>query len=85
MGSVAICGPHCAGKTLLLQSGTGVAFDEHDRRHISRLSRGHPLLAQLAGNLLFKANAAGPVTVESYQAFEARFREEMKRAGLRAG
>jgi len=66
-------------------SGTGVAFDEHDRRHISRLSRGHPLLAQLAGHLLFEAKAAGPVTAESYQAIEVRFREEIKRAGLGAG
>ncbi len=57
-------------------SGTGVAFDEHDRRHVSRLSRGHPLLAQLAGHLLFEAKAAGPLTAESYQAMEARFREE---------
>ena len=56
-------------------SGTGVAFDEHDRSHISRLSRGHPLLAQLAGHLLFEAKAAGPVTAESYQAIAARFRK----------
>ena len=56
-------------------SGTGVAFDEHDRRHVSRLSRGHPLLAQLAGHLLFEAKAAGPVTAESYQAIAARFRK----------
>lgn len=65
-------------------SGTGIAFDEHDRSYVSRLSRGHPLLAQLAGHLLFEAKAAGPVTVESYQAIEARFREEAERAGLRA-
>lgn len=65
-------------------SGTGVAFDEHDRSHVSRLSRGHPLLAQLAGHLLFEAKVAGPVTAESYQAIEARFREEVKRAGLGA-
>jgi hypothetical protein len=62
-------------------SGTGVTFDEHDRRHISGLSRGHPLLARLAGHLLFEAKAAGPVAAESYQAIEARFREEVKRAG----
>jgi len=66
-------------------SGTGVAFDEHDRSHVSRLSRGHPLLAQLAGHLLFEAKAAGPVTAESYQAIAARFREEVKRSGLGAG
>lgn len=66
-------------------SGTGVAFDEHDRSHISRLSRGHPLLAQLAGHLLFEAKAAGLVTAESYQVIQARFREEVKRAGLGAG
>ena len=66
-------------------SGTGVTFDEHDRRHISRLSRGHPLLAQLAGHLLFEAKAASPVTAESYQAIEARFREEVNRVGLGAG
>jgi len=66
-------------------SGTGVTFDEHDRSHVSRLSRGHPLLALLAGHLLFEAKAAGPVTAESYQAFEARFREEVKRSGLSAG
>ena len=65
-------------------SGTGVTFDEHDRRRVSRLSRGHPLLAQLAGHLLFEAKAAGPVTAESYQAMEARFREEVKRSGLSA-
>jgi hypothetical protein len=63
-------------------SGTGVAFDEHDRSHVSRLSRGHPLLAQLAGHLLFEAKAAGPVMAESYQAIEARVREEVKRSGL---
>jgi len=56
-------------------SGTGVTFDEHDRRRVSRLSRGHPLLAQLAGHLLFEAKAAGPLTAESYQAMEARFRK----------
>lgn len=60
-------------------SGTGVAFDEQDRSRVSRLSRGHPLLAQLAGYLLFEAKVAGPVTAESYQAIEARFREEVKR------
>lgn len=65
-------------------SGTGVAFDEHDRRHVSRLSRGHPLRAQLTGHLLFEAKAAGPVTAESYQAIEAKFREEVKKAGLGA-
>ena len=65
-------------------SGTGVAFDEHDRSHVSRLSRGHPLLAQLAGHLLFEAKAAGPVTAESYQAIAARFREEVRRLGLGA-
>ena len=65
-------------------SGTGVAFDEQDRRHVSRLSRGHPLLAQLAGHLLFEAKAAGPLTAESYQAIAARFREEVKKAGLGA-
>jgi hypothetical protein len=63
-------------------SGTGVTFDEHDRSHISRLSRGHPLLTLLAGHLLFEAKAAGPMTVENYQTIEARFREEAKRAGL---
>jgi hypothetical protein len=63
-------------------SGTGVAFDEHDRSHIARLSRGHPLLAQLVGHLLFKAKAAGPMTAKSYQAIQARFREEVKRLGL---
>ncbi|HID65001.1 MAG TPA: ATP-binding protein [Anaerolineae bacterium] len=63
-------------------SGTSVTFDEHDRRHVFRLSRGHPLLVQLAGHLLFEAKAAGPVTAESYQAIEARFREEVRRAGL---
>ncbi len=62
--------------------GTGMAFDEHEHSHISKLSRGHPLLAQLAGHLLFEAKAAGPMTAESYQAMEARFRQEMKRAGL---
>ncbi|MFB0536143.1 MAG: AAA family ATPase [Anaerolineae bacterium] len=65
-------------------SGTGVVFDEHDRSHISRLSRGHPLLAQLAGHLLFEAKAAGPVTAASYQAIETRFREEVKKTGLGA-
>ena len=65
-------------------SGMGVAFDEHDRSHVSRLSRGHPLLAQLAGHLLFEAKAAGPVTAESYQAIAARFREEVRRLGLGA-
>jgi hypothetical protein len=63
-------------------SGTGVTFDEHDRSYISRLSRGHPLRAQLTGHLLFEAKAAGPMTAKSYQAFEARFREEVKRSGL---
>ena len=63
-------------------SDTGVAFDEQDRSHISKLSQGHPLLAQLAGHLLFEAKAAGPLTAESYQAMEARFREETKRSGL---
>jgi hypothetical protein len=66
-------------------SGTGVTFDEHDRSHVSRLSRGHPLRAQLAGHLLFDAKAAGPVTAESYQVIEARFREEVKRASLNVG
>ena len=66
-------------------SGTGVAFDEHDRRHVSRLSRGHPLLTLLAGYLLFEAKAAGPVRAENYQAIEARFREEVRRVGLGAG
>lgn len=65
-------------------SGTGVTFEEHDRSHITRLSRGHPLLAQLAGHLLFEAKAAGPVTAASYQAIETRFREEAKKAGLGA-
>jgi len=60
-------------------SGTGVTFDAHERSHISRLSGGHPLLTQLAGYLLFEAKMAGPVTAESYQAVEARFREEVKR------
>jgi hypothetical protein len=63
-------------------SGTGVAFDEHDRSIISRLSRGHPLRAQLTGHLLFETKGAGPMTAESYQAFETRFREEVKRSGL---
>jgi hypothetical protein len=63
-------------------SDTGVAFDEHERSHISKLSRGYPLLAQLAGHLLFEAKAAGPMTPESYQAMEARFREEAKSSGL---
>jgi hypothetical protein len=63
-------------------SDTDVTFDEHDRSHIFRLSRGHPLLAQSAGHLLFEVKATGPVTAESYQAMEARFREEVKRAGL---
>ena len=62
--------------------GTGVAFDQHDRSYISQLSRGHPLLAQLAGHLLFEAKAAGPVTAESYQAIETRFGEEAKIRGL---
>lgn len=66
-------------------SGTGVAFDEHDRSHVARLSRRHPLLAQLAGHLLLEAKAAGPVTAENYQAIEARFREQVKRSGLSAG
>jgi hypothetical protein len=65
-------------------SGTSVAFDEQDRIYVSRLSRGHPLLAQWAGHLLFKAKAAGPMTIESYQAIEARLREEVKRVGLGA-
>jgi len=63
-------------------SGTGVAFDEHDRSHVSRLSRGHPLLVQLAGHLLFEARTAGPLTVESYQVMKARFKEEAKIRGL---
>jgi hypothetical protein len=63
-------------------SGTGITFDEHDCSYISRLSRGHPRLALLAGHLLFEAKAAGLVTAESYQAIEARFREEVKRSGL---
>jgi hypothetical protein len=63
-------------------SGTGVAFDERDRSHISRLSRGHPLLAQWAGHLLFEAKAAGPLTAETYQAIEGRLGEEVKRLGL---
>lgn len=62
--------------------GTGITFDEHDRSYISRLSRGHPMLVQLAGHLLFEAKTAGPVTVESYQAIEARFREEVRKANL---
>jgi hypothetical protein len=66
-------------------SGTGVAFDEQDRSYVSRLSRGHPLLAQWTGHLLFEAKAAGPMTAESYQAIEARFREEVKRSDLGAG
>jgi len=66
-------------------SDTGVAFDEHDRSHIYKLSQGHPLLAQLAGHLLFEAKAAGPLTAESYQPMEARFKEEAKRAGLGVG
>ncbi|TEU12444.1 MAG: ATP-binding protein [Anaerolineales bacterium] len=65
-------------------SGTGITFDEHDRSYISRLSRGHPLLALLAGHLLFEAKVAGPVTAESYQAIETRFREEVKRSDLGA-
>ena len=65
-------------------SGTSVAFDEQDRSYVSRLSRGHPLLAQWAGHLLFEAKAAGPMTVESYQAIEARLREEVKKVGLGA-
>jgi hypothetical protein len=63
-------------------SGTGVTFDEHDRSHVSRLSRGHPLLVQLAGHLLFETRAAGPLTTESYQAMEARLKEEAKSVGL---
>jgi hypothetical protein len=63
-------------------SDTDVTFDEHDRSHVSRLSRGHPLLAQLAGHLLLEVKATGPVTAESYQAMEASFREEAKRLGL---
>jgi hypothetical protein len=66
-------------------SDTSVAFDEHDRSYVSGLSRGHPLLVQLAGHLLFEAKAAGPVTAESYQAIETRFREEVRRSGLSAG
>jgi len=66
-------------------SGTGMTFDEHDRRHISRLSRGHPMLALLAGHLLFEAKAAGPMTAENFQAMEARFREEVKKVGLGVG
>ena len=66
-------------------SGTGMTFDEHDRRHISRLSRGHPMLALLAGHLLFEAKAAGPMTAEKFQAMEARFREEVKKVGLGVG
>jgi hypothetical protein len=65
-------------------SGTGVTFEEHDRSHITRLSRGHPLLAQLAAHLLFEAKAAGPVTAASYQAIETRFREEVRKTGLGA-
>jgi hypothetical protein len=65
-------------------SGTGVAFDEHDHSHVARLSEGHPLLAQLAGHLLFEARVAGPVTAESYQAIESKFREEVESAGLGA-
>jgi hypothetical protein len=58
-------------------SGTSVAFDEQDRSYVSRLSRGHPLLAQWAGHLLFEAKAAGPMTAESYQAIEARLRKAL--------
>jgi hypothetical protein len=63
-------------------SGTGVTFDEQDRSHVFRLSRGHPMLVQLAGRLLFEAKAVGPVTAESYQAIKAGFKEEVRRAGL---
>jgi len=59
-------------------SGTSVAFDEQDRSYVSRLSRGHPLLAQWAGHLLFEAKAAGlPMTAESYQTIEARLRKAL--------
>jgi hypothetical protein len=65
-------------------SDTDVTFDGNDRSYISQLSRGHPPLAQLAGHLLFEAKVAGQVTAESYQDIEAKFREEVKRAGLGA-
>jgi hypothetical protein len=58
-------------------SGTSVAFDGQDRSYVSRLSRGHPLLAQWAGHLLFEAKAAGPMTAESYQAVENRLRKAL--------
>jgi hypothetical protein len=58
-------------------SDTSVAFDEQDRSYVSRLSRGHPLLAQWAGHLLFEAKAAGPMTAESYQTIEARLRKAL--------
>ena len=58
-------------------SGTSVAFDEQERSYVSRLSRGHPLLAQWAGHLLFEAKAAGPMTAESYQAVENRLRKAL--------
>jgi hypothetical protein len=58
-------------------SGTSVAFDEQERSYVSRLSRGHPLLAQWAGHLLFEAKAAGPMTLESYQAIEAGLRKAL--------
>jgi hypothetical protein len=58
-------------------SGTSVAFGEQERSYVSRLSRGHPLLAQWAGHLLFEAKAAGPMTLESYQAIEAGLRKAL--------